>query len=380
MIRQLYIKNFKPLKEIDLEIRHLNLLAGLNGSGKSSLLQTLLLLRQSPEIGKGELKLNNPSNTLFDAGVAKDVYYQHGMDKEIVFRCVSSEQHCLEWHFDCDILSHPNRDVLRASIDYSLEQLQQCNVFSSATAFQYLRAERAGAQNAYPASVEVVKNQKNLGLSGEYTTHFLHVYGDEYEVNEILHNPHARSNKLIHQAEAWLSEIATGVRLKTEEISNEEVRLDFQFDTDQGITHKFKPKNVGFGLIYVLPVIVSLLAAAKNKLILIENPESHIHPRGQVELGKLFAAAAQSGMQLFIETHSDHILNGIRIATRKKCIAPENVMAFYFKRNEEDNRSDITSILIDDNGKLHRKTAEGTTAMIPKGFFDEWTNSMVELF
>jgi len=257
MISQLYIKNFKSLKEIDLEIRHLNLLTGLNGSGKSSLIQTLLLLRQSPEIGKGELKLDNPSNTLFDAGVAEDVYYQFGTDKEIVFRCVS-EQHCLEWFFDCDVLSHPNRDVLRASADYSPEQLQQCNVFSSA--FQYLSAERAGAQNAYPASVEVVKNQKSLGLSGEYTTHFLHVYGD-YEVNEILHHPHARSNKLIHQTEAWLSELATGVRLKTEEISNEEVRLDFQFDTDQGITHKFKPKNVGLGLIYVLPVIVSLLSA-----------------------------------------------------------------------------------------------------------------------
>ncbi|RKZ47807.1 MAG: DUF3696 domain-containing protein [Candidatus Parabeggiatoa sp. nov. 3] len=376
MISQLYIKNFKSLKEIDLEIRHLNLLTGLNGSGKSSLIQTLLLLRQSPEIGKGELKLDNPSNTLFDAGVAEDVYYQFGTDKEIVFRCVS-EQHCLEWFFDCDVLSHPNRDVLRASADYSPEQLQQCNVFSSA--FQYLSAERAGAQNAYPASVEVVKNQKSLGLSGEYTTHFLHVYGD-YEVNEILHHPHARSNKLIHQTEAWLSELATGVRLKTEEISNEEVRLDFQFDTDQGITHKFKPKNVGLGLIYVLPVIVSLLSAEKDKLILIENPESHIHPRGQVELGKLFAAAAQSGVQLFIETHSDHILNGIRIATREKCIASENVISFYFKRFEEDNRSDITSILIDDKGKLHRKTAEGTVAKIPKGFFDEWTKSMLKLF
>ncbi|MCK5521741.1 MAG: DUF3696 domain-containing protein [Thiomargarita sp.] len=377
MIRQLYIKNFKPLKEIELEIRHLNLLTGLNSSGKSSLIQSLLLLRQSPEICKGELKLNNPNNTLFNAGVAEDVYYQFGIDKEIVFRYVSSEQHRLEWRFDCDVLSHPNRDVLRASVNYSQEHLQQCNVFNAA--FQYLRAERTGAQNAYPASVEIVEKQKSLGLSGEYTTHFLHLYGDK-EVNEILHHPNAKSSKLIHQAEAWLSELATGVILKTEEVSNEEVRLDFQFDTEQGITHKFKPKNIGFGLIYVLPVIVSLLAAEKDKLILIENPESHIHPRGQVELGKLFAAAAQSGMQLFIETHSDHILNGIRIATRKKCIAPENVMAFYFKRNEEDNCSDISSILIDDKGKLHRKTAEGTFAKIPKGFFDEWTKSMMELF
>ncbi|MGE0085695.1 MAG: DUF3696 domain-containing protein [Desulfococcaceae bacterium] len=378
MISNLYIKNFKSLKETDLEIRNLNLLTGLNGSGKSSLIQTLLLLKQSPEIGQGKLQLSNPNHNLFDAGVAEDVYYQFGLEKEIVFRLTLSENNCLEWRFDCDVLTKANADVLRSASEYSAEQLQQCTVFTKA--FQYLCAERIGTKNAYPASVEMVENQNNLGLSGEYATHFLHLFGDKYEVNEILHHPNAKSRKLIHQTEAWLSEIAPGVRLKTEAISNEEVRLDFQFDTDNGITHRYKPKNVGFGLTYVLPVILSLLVAEKDKLILTENPESHIHPRGQSELGKLFAAAAQSGAQLFIETHSDHILNGIRIAAREKRIDEKNVIAFYFKRNEEDNCSRITSVLIDGKGKLHRKTDEGTKASIPKGFFDEWTNSMAKLF
>ncbi|MCP4701267.1 MAG: DUF3696 domain-containing protein, partial [Gammaproteobacteria bacterium] len=359
----------------DLEIKNLNLLTGLNGSGKSSLIQTLLLLRQSPEISKGELKLDNPNNPLFDAGVAEDVYCQFGTDKEIIFR-YSSEQHSFQWRFECDVLNHPDKDVLYApSVLYSQEQLQ--HVFGSA--FQYLRAERTGAQNSYPTSFNIVKNQKNLGLSGEYATHYLNVYGQK-GVNKLFHHPHAKTAKLTHQTEAWLSELAPDVRLKTKIVSNEEIRLDFQFDTEQGITHNFKPKHVGLGLIYVLPVIVALLTAEKNKLILIENPESHIHPRGQVELGKLLAAAAQSGAQLFIETHSDHILNGIRIAAREKRIAPENLIAFYFKRSKEDNCSDITSVLIDDNGKLHRKTPDGKMAKIPKGFFDEWTNAMMELF
>lgn len=54
MITKLYIKNFKSLKEVDLEMRHLNLLAGMNSSGKSSLIQSLLLLRQS----RNDLKAN----------------------------------------------------------------------------------------------------------------------------------------------------------------------------------------------------------------------------------------------------------------------------------------------------------------------------------
>ncbi len=59
---------------------------------------------------------------------------------------------------------------------------------------------------------------------------------------------------------------------------------------------------------------------------------------------------------------------------------PDKVVVFYFKRSPEDNCSEITPILIDGNGKLHRKTTDGTNAKIPKGFFDEWTNSMAKLF
>ncbi|MCB1190263.1 MAG: AAA family ATPase [Leptospiraceae bacterium] len=114
MIQNLYIKNFKSLKEVDLEMRNLNLLTGLNGSGKSSLIQTLLLLRQSFEIDKEKLSLKNPKNNLFDGGVAEDVYYQFGIDKEIVFKISLSktqeldETQVLKWKFDCDSNLKPN--------------------------------------------------------------------------------------------------------------------------------------------------------------------------------------------------------------------------------------------------------------------------------
>ncbi len=407
MIRNIQIKNFKSLKSVDVDLSNLNLLTGLNGSGKSSLLQALLLLRQSEhEIGRGRMLLQKKENELFDAGVAKDVYFQWGIEKTIDFRLLLENRFLLDWSFDCDVLISPDDNILTTEKKYTAADLIQSAVFTQQ--FHYLNAERLSPQNLYSRNVEVVENERSIGVFGEYAVHFLEHFGNNYEVGmetyevskkdektgkettetkkrvrvgfEHLLHPKAKSEKLIHQADAWLSEISPGVNLIPEKVSNEESRISYQFGTSLGRTNRFKPKNVGFGLSYVLPVIVTLLTAEPGQLILMENPESHIHPRGQAELGRLLAAAAQSGAQLLVETHSDHILNGIRIAARNKQIDPGKAVAFYFKRNEEDNSSDITPIIVDANGKLHRKTAEGTTAKIPKGFFDEWTNSMAQLF
>ena len=382
MITSVEIKNFKSLKEVALETRNLNLLTGLNGSGKSSLIQVFLLLKQSLGLREGRLDLKGD---LFDAGVAEDVYYQFGVEKTIRFGLAytnpddEKKLHAI-WTFACDPLTAPAANVLEAperyrTIGYLVsEPLSRLN---------YLTAERIGPKSSYVKNVSVVEDKYDpgVGIGGEFSVHFLNRYGNELKVADpALQHPNAKSELLIHQTDAWMGEIAPDVQLFTEEISNEEVRLSFQFGTNgRGRTNKIKPKNVGFGLTYVLPVIVAALTATPGKLILIENPESHIHPRGQVELGRLLAGCAQSGAQLFIETHSDHILNGLRLAVREGLIDADKAVAFYFRRSDEDNSTDITPIVIDTKGKLHRQTADGTTAQLPKGFFDQWANSMFEL-
>ena len=150
------------------------------------------------------------------------------------------------------------------------------------------------------------------------------------------------------------------------------VILDYQFTLGFGKTNSYKSKNVGFGITYVLPVILSLLTAEEGKIIIIENPESHIHPRGQAELGKLIALAARTGAQLFIETHSDHILNGIRVAVKEQCIDKSKVNILYFDKETTDTEqfSKITSIKVDKNGAL---------SDYPKDFLDEWSNQLSKL-
>jgi predicted ATPase len=170
-----------------------------------------------------------------------------------------------------------------------------------------------------------------------------------------------------------MQEISPGVSINTKYVPEaNKVILDYQFDLISRKTNSFRPKNVGFGISYVLPVVLALLTAEEGKIIVIENPESHIHPRGQAELGKLIALAAQAGAQLFIETHSDHILNGIRVAVKEGVIDKSKVNILYFEKKTTDieQYSEITQIKVDNNGTL---------SDYPKEFLDEWSNQLSKL-
>ena len=114
-----------------------------------------------------------------------------------------------------------------------------------------------------------------------------------------------------------------------------------------------------------------LLSSIPGDVLLIENPEAHLHPQGQVAMGRLISLVAASGVQILLETHSDHILNGIRISVKKECISNELVTINYFyQENQAPYRHLVKNPRILKNGKLDKW---------PDGFFDEWENAMFEL-
>ena len=118
---------------------------------------------------------------------------------------------------------------------------------------------------------------------------------------------------------------------------------------------------------YVLPVVLALLSEP-GTLCLIENPEAHLHPRGQTKLAELAARAAAAGVQVFAETHSDHFLDGMRLAVRDGLIAPDETTIHYFERH--DGRTVVTSPEID---------ADGFLPHWPDGFFDQRDDNLARL-
>jgi predicted ATPase len=364
MINQILIENFKSLKKVDINVANLNLLMGLNGMGKTSLIQILLLLMQSDNLEEGVIDLNGQ---LAQIGQGRDALYQFAEERNIVLKLTFDGHEPFLWKFP----SQSDKEQLTAETGYSRSQLE---FFRKRMAlFQYISAERIGPRDIYEASTIVVADKKQLGLSGEFAAYYINVFGLEHVVPETRRKQNAFSDKLIHQLNAWMQAISPGVSINTKYVPEvNKVILDYQFELTKQKTNSFRPKNVGFGISYVVPVVLALLTAKKEEIVVIENPESHIHPKGQAELGKLIALAANSGAQLFIETHSDHILNGIRVAVKENHIDKSKVNVMYFDKVTTDSEqfSKITQIKIDKNGELSE---------YPKDFLDEWSNQLLKL-
>jgi predicted ATPase len=134
-----------------------------------------------------------------------------------------------------------------------------------------------------------------------------------------------------------------------------------------------KATNTGFGISYVLPIIVATLVAASSKnmkakplcdksLIIIENPEAHVHPGAQAKLMELICLAAKVGVQFIIETHSDHIVNSLLVAVKQKIISPEQSKIYYFDRDESIHSTKPINLEVLKDGRLKNP---------PPGFFDQ---------
>jgi len=369
MIKSIEIENFKLFKKIKLSLKPLALFTGLNGTGKSSFIQILLLLRQSQLAGVLQTTGLILKGDLVELGTGKDIFYQFaGKDDLLKFK-VKTDNYSFFWDFkylsDSDILKIADKATYT-------DTLLKFSLFNRN--FQYLNAEHIVPQNTYQKSeFEVIQNRQ-IGKRGEYAVHFLSEYGLEtVEYSNLIH-PNARSNRLLHNVEAWLNEISPGVKIIVEDIKGLElIRLSFQYETESGYTNEYKPINVGFGITYAMPVIVALLTANPDKITIIENPESHVHPKGQAKIGELIALCASNGCQLFIETHSDHVLNGIRVAVKENKIECTDVAIYYFNRvsnSKAEHESVITTINVDKNGEL---------SDYPNGLLDEWSSQLFKL-
>lgn len=384
MIQSLELKDFKSIKNKYFPLRNLNILLGLNGQGKSSFIQSLLLLRQSEKLSQGELKLNGGDNGLTNIGTTKDALYQYSKDQEmsISLQFKGSEAYPMKFNYviDADTFEQINKPA--NSNDNYIEKNIQQSLFSNN--FQYLNAQRIEPKSLNITSHSNVVGANSIGKFGQYTAHYIELRAnDNILFDNILHRDSATfdpiinkefvNRTLINQINLWLGEISPGVNVRTTKISSDYVLLEYVFKQPNfGNTNRYKPENVGFGISYALHVVTALLSARPGELIIIENPESHIHPRGQAELGRLIALVADNDVQIIIETHSDHIINGIRVAVKEKEICKDKVIIYYFKKEvkSDEQYSMITNIEIDKNGEL---------SDYPKDMLDEWSNQLMKL-
>lgn len=390
MIKGLRLLNFKCFSDQHLRMAPLTLLSGLNGMGKSSVIQSLLILRQSYLEGALQVGTLATAGRLIDLGSVSDVFFEGAKDDSLEIRLLlpqkmfgerKGDKALNEARFSFSVLKDQSDD-LRLFADQAVLQEMIGRVNHSRTPlfndqkpttidrFQYLSAERYGPRKSAPM-LRSRSGPMSLGSQGEYTQHILQLLqGTVLIAPEDPRWIQSSGNRLRDQLEAWLGEVSPGVNLTLKPIPEADLIVSgFSFGAaGQLRSRDYRATNVGFGLSYVLPVLVGLLGAPPGSLILIENPEAHLHPRGQTKLGELCARASAAGVQVLVETHSDHLMDGMRIAVRDGILNPEHAAFHYFHRS--DGEISVVTPRLNKDGKLSEW---------PSGFFDQTRRNTARL-
>lgn len=374
MIDAIKIHNFKIHKDLDLEFKNLNLLVGLNSSGKSSVIQGLLLLLQNHKNGQLRSGLGLNGN-LCNIGFISDALCQYADEdagKEYIEFSVRNNGRVFSWKF-----APQNRNLEVDYIPLVSEPVEDTD-FTSGNV-QYISAARLAPQESYPFRTNEVANLKQISLDKgkcELVVHFLYHYGKEkkFQINHALSYSPATSLDLIDQVSAWEGVISSNVNI-VPQLEGKAFSLKYSYNKPGDIvpSKEFSATNVGFGLSYALPIIVAVLTAQPGDLIIIENPEAHLHPSGQAEMIRLISMAAQTGVQFIIETHSDHIINGLLVATKrfeetgKDGVDKALTNIYSFHKNQNTQTSDYEPINIIGDGKIDRQ---------PEGFVEQTTKDL----
>lgn len=364
MIERIQLENFKDFGRLTLPLGSLTLLSGLNSSGKSSVLQAIAMLRQSALAGVGNeaLMLNG---SVVELGMGTDVLNERSSEDQIGVG-LGEEGADVWWRAEVS----PTADVLPLVAPPGQLSLGIDNIVHG-DGLQYLRADRVAPAVVYAKSHELAVRRRSLGSRGEYAVHFLSVHQDEHVVSSELIKHGAP--RLLTQVTSWMNEISPGVRIEVADLKGTDfVQVRFGFGRKAGLagSRAYRATHVGFGLMYTLPVVIACLGTAPGGLFVVENPEAHVHPKGQAALGELFARAAAGGLQVIVESHSDHVLNGIRVAVKKGLIRSDSVWIHFFARAHDNKEIEIVSPTIAQDGHL---------SVWPEEFFDQWDRSLDDL-
>ncbi len=384
MLTQVKLKNFKCFGSLSLPLSPLTLLTGFNAAGKSTTLQSLLLLAQSLRSGNrsAELALNGPLACLGTPGEVLnsgrgDVVFSVGDDKVDIEWALQAEDRIKGISMRIRRLGIKS---VKGTKEYEgfelLEMLLPPGVNTDALQLVerlretiFLSALRMGPANVFPFPEEPSPIYADVGVQGEFAPWWFHRFIDE-EIDASRLNPSDQAKTLRRQFNAWASELFPGAQGNALIIEKTNLmRLELRIGD---IGDWRRPSNIGYGLTYAFPVIVAGLLAKPRQILIIDSPEAHLHPLGQSQMGRFLAQSAAAGVQVIVETHSDHVLNGVRLAVRDQKIDPEKVAVHFFNcpAAEPLGSAQVVSPLID---------LQGNFSEWPEGFFDQSEKDLARL-
>ena len=312
MITSITLKNFKCFQTLPLELRSLNVFAGMNGAGKSTVIQSLLAIRQSWESNsllRNRIQLNGK---LTEVGTAGEVYCAEPSSEFIEFSFTSAKLG-REVMLKCRQSETRSKDYFLQTGEAWNSDDNNCELFQEP--FNYLHAERIGPRKTMQIPPDDGHNYW-VGRCGENASY---IVASDLKARQVHSKLALESSDekiypfLQFQWELWMKRLFPGFASDSEIYPKaDQVRLGLALQRKTGQSFMVRPPNTGFGLSYILGVIVAGLVASPETILIVENPEAHLHPKAQSCIGEFLARVAAGGSQVFVETHSEHVLNGMR--------------------------------------------------------------------
>jgi predicted ATPase len=382
------VAGFKSIrKRTEIAIRPLTILAGANSSGKSSILQPALLMKQTLEApyDPGALLLDGPHvrftavDQLFsrfgdqrtnsfsvsihplEAGMIEVLFqkqpkggldvvamtesYSDG-DKSVLHRggvgettlrgdpAVVARKRCFLWIKRIMPLKEPDGAETIDAGDYELLSVYQ--VRRSLRGILHVPALRGNPERTY----------KTTAIGEEFAGTF------EPYVASILHHWQTTKDIRLKQLGAALEKLGLNWKIQAARVDDTRVELRvgrLKQRTRGGALDLVSIADVGFGISQCLPVLVALLTARPGQLVYIEEPEIHLHPRAQVALSQILADAANRGVRVVIETHSALLLLGVQALVAEGALPPERVALHWFSLTK-DGATEVRSADLDEAG------------------------------
>lgn len=336
MIKNLILQGFKNIVNENFTMKPITVFTGLNSTGKSSVLQSILLLNKELTLN-GIRYLNNISSSFQSL---RNIYINA---KEILIAC-ETDRGLVTYNLmpdDKSITPNPYENIIPEF---------EKDLF-------YLSANRTGVENDATMSNDLVCGMDGRFLYGSY----------EREKSRPLNDSlvkYRESSTLASQVNYWLTHIlCIDVQLTTEKRSEDKVEIKFKND---GIPN-LSPSQLGTGVSYLAKILILCLRAKAGDVIMIENPEIHLHPAAQSKLGEFFAFIASAKIQLILETHCEHLLNRLRYEVYNRSLINDDII-IYYKGNISEP---FQPIYILPNGKYN--------IAFPSGFFDATLMELLEI-
>ncbi len=375
-IAEVTVRNFKCFEALDLPCAPLTVLTGHNGAGKSTALQSLLLMAQGLRTNPDweALPLNGDLVTL---GTGREVLHDQAEPLCLGAQGGEESSERVVWTFGYDpqlgrhgVLplrgtSYSEDGQLRKTANsFQAGMVPESRLLPALRDAMFLSGDRnvSFQSTAVPRSMVTARASipGDVGTEGEYAAYWYRECVDE-EVSADRRKHGAEEQQTVRaQVDAWLGDFFPGALIQARQLdAASPIQLSFRLGEDSPWA---RPRNVGYGLVHAFPMVVCLLTARAGSVIVMDSAEAHLHPRAQSAAGRMLGQMAGAGLQILIETHSDHLLNGVRLAVRDGLLPPEDVAVHFFSHAGESGPSGVTAMSVDRNGAIDHW---------PPGFFDQ---------